>query len=66
MRLKNKWQSVIWSAYGIALAGLARAASIPVIHVPIFAPRLRGYIRSRLTTPTPTNGVNVDVNTELL
>ena len=29
--------------------------------VPILAPRVRGYILSIVTTPTPTNGVSADV-----
>lgn len=39
------------------------AASMEVTVVPIFAPSVRGYIWSTVTTPTPTSGVKTDVVT---
>ena len=42
------------------------AAMIPVMVVPMFDPKVNGYIRSMVTTPRPTSGVRVDVNMELL
>lgn len=38
--------------------GLAMAASIAVVVVPILAPRDRGYTLSMLMTPIPTNQKN--------
>jgi hypothetical protein len=40
-------------------------AKIPVTVVPMFEPSVNGNTRSMVTKPIPTNGVNVDVNTEL-
>lgn len=34
--------------------------------IPMLDPRMRGKTRSMLTTPMPTSGMSVDVNTELL
>ena len=36
-----------------------------VVVVPMLAPRVKGYIRSIVITPIPTNGVRADVKTEL-
>ena len=62
--LKKKWQNAICSVLTRSL--LARAARMPVVVVPMFEPRVRGYILSILITPTPTSGVILEVNTELL
>lgn len=40
--------------------------SIPVVVVPILAPNVRGYIRSKDITPIPARGVRADVKIELL
>ena len=47
-------------------ASAVKAAKIAVMVVPKFAPSVSGYIRSTVIRPIPTNGVNADVNTELL
>lgn len=44
----------------------ARAAIRPVAVVPMLAPRVSGYIRSRDMIPIPTRGVIADVKMELL
>lgn len=43
----------------------AIAASKPVPVVPMFDPKVSGYILSNETTPNPTSGVKAEVNTEL-
>ena len=42
------------------------AEIIPVIVVPIFAPKHSGNILSSSTVPRATKGINIDMNTELL
>lgn len=44
----------------------AKAASTEVIVVPMFDPRVKGYILSTLISPSPTSGVRVEVNTDEL
>ena len=64
--LKNRWQNAICRAFWRSLVlSFAIAAIIPVVVVPMFAPSVSGYIRSMLTTPTPTRGVMADVKIEL-
>lgn len=45
---------------------LAKAEMIPVIVVPMFDPKVNGYIRSMDTTSIPTSGVRSEVKIELL
>lgn len=63
--LKNKWQKATCMASGKVSPDDAKLASNPVAVVPIFDPKVKGYIRSMLRTPIPTNGVMVDVKIEL-
>jgi hypothetical protein len=44
----------------------AKAASTDVIVVPMFDPKVKGYILSTLINPSPTSGVRVEVNTDEL
>ncbi|KAK2717522.1 hypothetical protein QYM36_006341, partial [Artemia franciscana] len=48
----------------VELAGAANAAIKDVVVVPMFEPRVSGYTRSTVITPTPTRGVRADVKTE--
>lgn len=64
--LKKRWQSAIWILFSSLSPELAMAASRPVAVVPMLEPRVNGYIRSRVMTPTPTSGVRAEVKTELL
>ena len=59
------WQSAIWSALSNEPDEL-KAASIPVIVVPIFEPRIRGNARSIVINPMLVNGTSDDVNTDEL
>jgi hypothetical protein len=63
--LKYKWQKATCMALGKACPVDAKLANIPVAVVPIFDPKVNGYILSMLSTPIPTNGVRVDVKMEL-
>ena len=64
--LKRVWQRAICKAKLRVLGGELSAANIPVIVVPMLDPKIRGKTRSIETRPMPTNGVRVDVKTELL
>ena len=64
--LKNKGQRAICNAFSKFDPCDAKAASRPVVVVPIFDPRVSGYILFKLITPIPTSGVKVEVKTELL
>jgi hypothetical protein len=47
------------------LGSEAIAANRPVPVVPILEPKVKGYMRSKETTPSPTSGVSAEVKTEL-
>lgn len=64
--LKKRWQSAICNADSNLSPEAAIAARRPVAVVPMFDPKVNGYILSSLITPIPTSGVIADVNTELL
>ena len=66
MMLKKRWQKASCSDDANVSASAANAANIPVVVVPIFAPKVRGYILSILIIPTPTKGVNVEVKIDEL
>jgi hypothetical protein len=63
--LKSEWHNAICSEYFSVFAGPLILAKIPVTVVPIFEPMVKGNTRSSVTKPMPTNGVSVDVKTEL-
>ena len=65
--LKNVWHRAICKEFFSSMAVVAvSAAMIPVMVVPMFEPKVNGYIRSMVTMPRPTSGVRVDVKIELL
>lgn len=64
--LKKRWANAICIATGSLSPDAAMAARIPVPVVPMLAPSVNGNILSSLIIPIPTNGVNAEVNTELL
>jgi len=56
--LKNKCANATWSE---AFPEVTMEAMIPVRVVPMLAPRVKGYICSKRSTPRPTKGVSVEV-----
>ena len=63
--LKSEWHKAICKEYFKVFAGPLMLAKIPVTVVPMFEPSVNGNTRSIVTKPIPTNGVKVDVKTEL-
>lgn len=59
-------RALTWSELLRVLPGLANAAIMAVVVVPMLAPSVSGYALSMVITPMPIRGVIVDVNTELL
>ena len=64
--LKKRWQKATCNAAANFPLELAKAASRPVAVVPMFEPRVSGYIRFSEMIPMPTRGVSAEVNIELL
>ena len=64
--LKKRCESATWRVCWKTSRLDARAARMAVKVVPMLAPSVSGYMRSRCRIPTPTSGVRADVKTELL
>ena len=58
--LKKRWQSATCQAW-TGLEVTTVAAMIPVMVVPMLAPRVRGSMSSRPMRPTAARGVRVEV-----